>query len=323
MPLTTSEDYLPSLTQLEQSLTSLHHLLHDFTSSYPTHFYPLIEPLLHHTQIELSSLGPLITRVVREKTGLDQVLQACMELRKNMTAMCDNKKIRADMDIITKSKLDDRTSQKLVDLRKIFESSLVRIEKQSIRREDTARRIREGTMRNMNGVNALTSPLSYRTAMSTPASASSSFSSPPTSKSILTSSLDLSVVSESIGDGSVGVFSPVKSSALPTRLVTRTGATDYQAMDESRRKREIEIEDERKRIEMETPNNSRPIYQSYQPTSNVSPSPLPTHSSSLLSSATPINARAFRANTNSNFTSPAYNLLDSNSNQQLSLAHLQ
>jgi hypothetical protein len=129
-------------------------------------------------------------------------------------------------------KPDDRTTLKLNELRKVFEQSLLRLEKQSARREEAVREVvgahaAKGT--------DLGSAVAHASSAAAAASASTSS---PFARSILTSSLDLRFSRESVGQGSVGLFSPLRANTITTRMVTRTGAVDQEAVDRDRARTE-------------------------------------------------------------------------------------
>lgn len=146
------------------------------------------------------------------------------------------------------SKPDDRTTLRLTETRKVFEQSVARLEKQLAACSAAAA--------TADAAPPQASPRSSRhIASATPApalhvgytpAASASRSILGSSQSILTSSVDLLSpgAREREGAGSAGMFSPVKASPLPARLVTRTGAVDTAAI-EARH-----AEEERSRREM-------------------------------------------------------------------------
>lgn len=253
IPLTADEHYLPSLTQLEHRLQTLVQLLVQFTSEFEARFLPLVDAVLAHP-VQVSPLGPALAQLRRDKTVLQQVLRACVHTQRNYAHIL-NRDIKAQMEALLRSKPDDRTTLRLTETRKVFEQSVARLEKQLAACSAAA-----AAATAANAPPPQASPRSSRHAAAatpaptlhvgyTPASSASRTDLGlvlGASQSILTSSVDLLSpgAREREGAGSVGMFSPVKASPLPARLVTRTGAVDAAAIEarhaeEERERREL------------------------------------------------------------------------------------
>ncbi len=86
IPLTAHEDYQPSLTQLENRLQTLVQLLLQFTSEYESKFQPLAEAVLTHP-LQLSSLGPALSRVAQERQDVSRLLSACSATHRNFSSL--------------------------------------------------------------------------------------------------------------------------------------------------------------------------------------------------------------------------------------------
>lgn len=246
---------------MEHHLQTFAGLILQFTQAYQSQFEPLLPSLSQPqhqragTTLPLSPLGSQFAELLASKDVLDKMLHACQAIKTNYESMM-TKEIHRQLDNLTHSKPDVDVIAKLSEVRKIFDSSLARLEEESKHREQRAKEMIElvtkgqGVGREKRIGMQMTQPSfppsvtsdrrdPYSQTVSQSQSRSLSSPNRQFSSSILTSSIDLTYSHEQVGSGSAGMFSPVKSTPLPSKLVTRTGAIDYDAIQQQREDEEI------------------------------------------------------------------------------------
>jgi hypothetical protein len=135
LPLTSSEDYTPSLTRLESSLSTLSDLLRQFAGAWEEFFWPMVEPL-ENARIVLSPLGAQLSALASEKQSLDTLLSTCSALRSHYTHLL-RPDIRRDMARLAgRPELQEKATLKLNELVKTFTQSLSRLSKASAAMEE-------------------------------------------------------------------------------------------------------------------------------------------------------------------------------------------